>query len=353
MTSVQLHQLNKSYDGQHHAVADLTLEMASGKITALLGPSGCGKTTILKMIAGLLTPSDGDILYNGQSVLNIPAERRGAVMVFQNHLLFPHMTVAENVAFGLKMRGTAKVEIARRVTEMLDLVKLSGYERRRPGQLSGGQQQRVALARALVVQPRALLLDEPLSNLDAHLRQEMRDLIFNLQRQFDITTIFVTHDQEEAVILADYVALLFDGRLQQFGEPGDFYERPSTRAIARFFGSVNFIAGHKAGDQVETPLGRFCVPNHAQPDGPVTLTIRPENIALSAPLSDFPTANQVNGRVLNHIYVGTHTRFRIQTDVPDLPPLELLADAASQRHYEDGDPVTLHFPLEKIWLLPG
>jgi ABC-type Fe3+/spermidine/putrescine transport system ATPase subunit len=353
MTQVQLHQLSKSYDGRYPAVADLSLAMACGKITALLGPSGCGKTTILKMIAGLFAPSGGDITFDDQSVVAIPAERRGAVMVFQNHLLFPHMSVADNVAFGLKMRGAAKGEIARRVADMLALVKLDGYGKRRPHQLSGGQQQRVALARALVVEPKVLLLDEPLSNLDAHLRQEMRDLIFNLQRQFAITTIVVTHDQEEAVILADYIALLFDGRLQQYGEPSDFYERPLAIPIARFFGGVNFIPGHKQGQQVETPLGRFQITAQPIPDGPVTLTIRPENIPLSPPLPRSPSPNPLPGRILNHIYAGAYTRFRVQTDAPDLPPLELLADAAAQRQYHDGDPVTLHFPPDKIWLLNG
>jgi ABC-type Fe3+/spermidine/putrescine transport system ATPase subunit len=317
----------------------------------LLGPSGCGKTTILKMIAGLFPPTTGDITFNGQSVIAIPAERRGAVMVFQNHLLFPHMTVAENVAFGLKMRGTDQTEVDWRVAEMLELVKLSGYEKRRPKQLSGGQQQRVALARALVIEPKVLLLDEPLSNLDAHLRQEMRDLIFELQRRFDITTVVVTHDQEEAVILADYIALIFDGRLQQLGEPSDFYERPLTMPIARFFGGVNFIPGHKRGEQVDTPAGQFQAPCQPPPDGPVILTIRPENIVLSSPLPYSDAANRINGRILNHIYAGTHTRFRVQTAIPDLPPLELLADAAAQRQYQDGDTVTLYFPPDKIWLL--
>jgi ABC-type Fe3+/spermidine/putrescine transport system ATPase subunit len=346
MTQVHLHRLGKSYDGRLHAVTDLSLEITCGKITALLGPSGCGKTTILKMIAGLFAPSQGDITFDGQSVVATPAEKRGAVMVFQNHLLFPHMTVADNVAFGLKMRGATKAEIGQRVAEMLALVKLSGYENRRPNQLSGGQRQRVALARALVVEPKVLLLDEPLSNLDAHLRQEMRDLIFELQRRFAITTIVVTHDQEEAVILADTIALLFDGRLQQLGEPSDFYERPLTIPIARFFGGVNFIPGHKKGRQVETPLGCFQVACPHLPDGPITLTIRPENIQLGG-----GAENGINGRILNHIYAGVHTRFRVQTNAPGLPALELTADAASQRHYRDGDAVTLRFPPDKIWLV--
>jgi len=227
MTQVNLLQLGKAYSGSDtYAVYDLTLDIASGRITALLGPSGCGKTTTLKMIAGLLPPTQGDITFDGQSVLGIPAERRGAVMVFQNYLLFPYMSVGENVGFGLKMRGVDQQTIRRKAAEMLDLVKLPGFEDRRPKQLSGGQQQRVALARALIVEPKVLLLDEPLSNLDAHLRDEMRELILSIQRQLGITTIFVTHDQEEAVVLADRIALIFDGRLHQFRPPERLLRTP-------------------------------------------------------------------------------------------------------------------------------
>jgi ABC-type Fe3+/spermidine/putrescine transport system ATPase subunit len=348
MTEVQLHSLNKQYGNQHHAVVDLSLVAPCGQITALLGPSGCGKTTVLKMIAGLLPPTSGDITFDGQSVRLVPPEKRGAVMAFQNHLLFPHMNVADNIAFGLKMRGEPGAAIQQRVVEMLELVRLTGYGRRQPHQLSGGQKQRVALARALIVQPKVLLLDEPLSNLDAHLRHEMRDLILSLQRQLGITTIVVTHDQEEAVILADRVALIFDGRLQQVGEPADFYERPLTEPIARFFGSVNFIPGRKHGSCVQTSIGSFPWAGAVDvPDGPVKLTIRPENVLLS----DCQQEQSVPGRVLSHVYAGTHTRFKIATTDPALPPLELLADAASQRRFRDGDTVFLHFPPEKIWLI--
>lgn len=351
MTEVVLVGLNKQYGNQQAAaVVDLSLTMAGGQITALLGPSGCGKTTALKMIAGLLTPTSGDILFDGCSILPIPAEQRGAVMVFQNHLLFPHMSVADNVAFGLKMRGEAKRVIEQRVAEMLDLVRLPGYGRRQPHQLSGGQKQRVALARALIVQPKVLLLDEPLSNLDAHLRNEMRDLIFNLQRQLGITTIVVTHDQEEAVILADRIALMFDGALQQVGEPNDFYERPYTEPIARFFGGVNFIPGHKQGALVETSVGAFRADGADHlPDGPVKLTIRPENIQFSqSPQGE----NSIPGSILSHVYAGTHTRFKIATDDVALPPLEVVADATSQRRHQDNEKVHMHLPPAKIWLLP-
>ncbi|MEJ2749188.1 MAG: ABC transporter ATP-binding protein [Anaerolineae bacterium] len=348
MTEVQLHGLDKSYDNQHHVVSDMSLVAPCGQITALLGPSGCGKTTVLKMIAGLLPPTRGDITFNGQSVRLVPPEKRGAVMVFQNHLLFPHMNVADNIAFGLKMRGESSAAIHRRVEAMLEMVKLPGYGRRQPHQLSGGQKQRVALARALIVEPKVLLLDEPLSNLDAHLRNEMRDLILTLQRQLGITTIVVTHDQEEAVILADRVALIFDGVLQQVGEPVDFYERPLTEPIARFFGSVNFIPGIKQGSCIETSLGQFSLGCSASVlDGPVKLTIRPENVQLS----NCQQENSVPGCILSHVYAGTHTRFKVAAVDPALPPLEVVADAASQRCYQDGDAVYLQFPPPKIWLI--
>ncbi|MCB8921847.1 MAG: ABC transporter ATP-binding protein [Ardenticatenaceae bacterium] len=349
MTEVTLTHLSKSYDGRYRAVSDLSLTAPCGKITALLGPSGCGKTTVLRMIAGLLAPGDGEIAFDGHSILPIPAEKRGAVMAFQNHMLFPTMNVADNVGFGLKMRGVDKNTIRQRVAAMLELVKLPGFEKRRPNELSGGQQQRVALARALVVEPKVLLLDEPLSNLDAHLRNEMRDLIFSIQRQLGITTIFVTHDQEEAVILADQIALIFGGELQQVGPPEDFYERPLSIPIARFFGGVNFIPGHKWGAQVETAVGAF-IPScrSSQPDGPVMLTIRPENIRLCANGEE----DRVNGRVLSHIYAGTHTRFKIATSDPDQSPLEVIADASLQHRICDGSPISLHLPPDKIWLMP-
>lgn len=349
MTQVTLHSLSKTYDRHHPAVADVCLDIPCGRITALLGPSGCGKTTLLKMIAGLMPPSAGDICFDGQSVLQVPAERRGAVMVFQNHLLFPTLSVFDNIAFGLKMRGEPKTVIGERVAAMLDLVKLSGYERRRPHQLSGGQRQRVALARALVVEPKVLLLDEPLSNLDAHLRNEMRDLIYDLQRQLGITTVVVTHDQEEAVILADQIALIFDGALHQVGAPGDFYERPKTQAVARFFGGANFIPGQKSGAYVDTALGPFRHRGSRLPDGPVLATIRPENIRLVA---DGKADNAVGGTVISRVYAGTHTRLRVQTCLPELPPLEVVADGDDRQCHQEGDSVQLQLPAQKVWLLP-
>lgn len=347
VTRVTLAGLTKHYPDSV-AVAGLDLELPPGKITALLGPSGCGKTTTLKMIAGLIEPTDGDIAFDGVSVLNVPAERRGAVMVFQNHLLFPHLTVAENVGFGLQLRGEARRDIARKVEAMLARVHLNGYENRRPRQLSGGQAQRVALARALVVEPRVLLLDEPLSNLDLHLRDEMRELILELQRESGITTVFVTHDQTEAVLLADRVALLLDGVLQQTGEPRAFYEQPNSVAVARFFGAANFLAGERHGETVQTRLGCFRPTVATQPDGPVTLTIRPENLRVYA-AAHAPAHNTIAGVITQLAYAGPQTRLKITAAGIRF---DVVAATESVACYQAQEPVCLHFPQEHLWLLP-
>ncbi len=347
MTQVRLHKLTKVFKGATEVVAvrDFDLDIASGKITALLGPSGCGKTTTLKMIAGLLDPTSGDVTFDGESVLHIAAEKRGAAMVFQNYLLFPYMSVGENVGFGLRMRRMDKGIIREKVNEMLELVRLPGYENRRPKQLSGGQQQRVALARALIIGPTVLLLDEPISNLDAHLRDEMRELIQSIQRQLGITTIFVTHDQEEAVVLADRIALMFDGKLHQFDMPNTFYDRPASARVARFFGGVNFLEGVKQGEQVETPLGLLHVNRQDIADGPVVVTVRPENLRLGE-----AGENAIQARIRSHVYVGTHSRFKIEADKWQF---EVVAGAASVERFRDGEVLPLKFPRQKIWLVPS
>jgi len=343
MTAVNLLQLTKRY-GAVTAVNELDLAVASGELVALLGPSGCGKTTTMRMIAGLLEPTAGDVRFDDKSMLTVPAERRGAVMVFQKHLLFPTMDVAQNVGFGLKMRGVDARAITQRVSAMLELVRLPGFEKRRAHQLSGGQQQRVALARALVVQPRLLLLDEPLANLDANLRLEMRELIGRIQRELKITTIFVTHDQEEAVMLADRVALMFDGVLQQYDQPRAFYERPRTVQIARFFRNDNIIAGLKRGDRVTTAVGEFRIDidKVTQPDGPVLLSVRPEEIQLAAATGD----NRVHLPVVSSIYMGAYTQVQLQ-----------VGDKLWQAHgpadlrVQPGEMIAVRLPPARIWLL--
>ena len=344
MTTVELQQLSKAYAQHTPAVHDFSLTIADGSLVALLGPSGCGKTTTLKMIAGLLEPSSGDVLFDGRSVVAIPAEKRGVAMVFQKPLLFPHMTVGENIGFGLKIRGARPEHIRRRVSELLDLVRLPGLESRRPGQLSGGQEQRISLARALIVEPQVLLLDEPLSQLDAALRVEMRDLILRIQRELKITTIFVTHDQEEAVMLADQIALLFNGRLQQYDEPRGFYERPASAEIARFFGGQNFISGQKQGQRFQSALGNFTLAERLNaPDGPALLTIRPEAVSLDA-----QGENRLSGIVRNSLYLGTQTRYWINLGDAEI---QLLADP--RRDLIVGQAVDLWLPAERLWIVPG
>lgn len=263
-------------------------------------------------------------------------------MVFQNYLLFPYMTIEENVGFGLRMRRLNKRETAGRVDQMLGQMGLDDLKDRKPAQLSGGQQQRAALARALVLQPKVLLLDEPLSNLDAHLRDEMRELILSIQRSLGVTTIFVTHDQEEAVLLADRIALMFDGTIQQTGESKLFYEKPATRRIASFFGNKNFLEGSKNNRRVTTNVGDFHVESDA-PDGPVTLVIRPESILLGG-----QGGNSFTASVKRQIYMGTHNRYRIDVDGADW---ELIAPADSGVALE-GKRMQFSLPPEKIWVIP-
>jgi ABC-type Fe3+/spermidine/putrescine transport system ATPase subunit len=346
MTHLAIRNLTMRYRGQDEAaISDLSLEVESGSLVALLGPSGCGKTTTMKMIAGLLTPTSGDILFDEKSILSVAPERRSAVMVFQNHLLFPYMTIAQNVGYGLQIRKLDRATIDRKVKEILDLVQMPGLEDRMPNELSGGQQQRVALARALVVSPKLLLLDEPLSNLDAHLRFEMRDLIRNIQKNMGITMVFVTHDQEEAVVLADKIALIFDGKLQQYDKPFVFYEKPRSRRIAAFFGGVNFFPGKQTGKNFNCDLGKFSAPRTQVPDGRAILNIRPEDVRLASKQE----SNAVTGKIQSQVYVGTHSRLLV---IANGHQVHLVTDADIVKRYQSGDEITLRFPEEKLWVLP-
>ncbi|MEX1020975.1 MAG: ABC transporter ATP-binding protein [Litorilinea sp.] len=364
MAQVSLVNLYKDY-GETAAVIDLNLAVARGELVALLGPSGCGKTSTLRMIAGLLPPSRGDIQFDGRSVLAIPAERRGAVMVFQKHLLFPHMTVGENVAFGLKMRGESGATLRRKVGDMLGMVQLAGFENRRSHELSGGQQQRVALARALVIEPAVLLLDEPLANLDANLRLEMRRLIRTLQQALEMTTLFVTHDQEEAIMLADQVAVMDGGRLLQQGTPRALYEQPASPTVARFFRNENLLAGVKQGLCVETGGYRLAVdPARAAlcADGPVWITARPEQVQVLSG-AQIPVAAAANTlpaqQVGDVVYRGGYSQIQFQL-CGQLWTGHLSTDAA--RDFPAGGsvetgipaepPLGIHLPPQHIWLMP-
>ncbi len=344
MTHVILSDLTQTYPGAAAPALDrLNLDIPSGELTALLGPSGCGKTTTMKMIAGLLMPTAGDITFDGTSILRQKPEDRGVVMVFQNYLLFPYMSVADNVGFGLRMRKAPKAEISARVAEMLELVRLPDLGHRRPSELSGGQQQRVALARALIVRPKVLLLDEPLSNLDAHLRIEMRDLIRQIQKDMGITTIFVTHDQEEAVVLADRLALILGGRLRQYDVPDAFYKRPADRDVAQFFGGRNFLPGTGQEGRFDCALGALEVPSDRH-TGVGTLTFRPEAVKLGA-----GPANTLQARVRDRIYLGTQTRLKLAVAGVEIDAV-LTPDAVEG--VGAGDTVPIHLPPGSLWVMP-
>lgn len=343
MTALTLSNVTKVYESGTAAISDLDLRVESGELLVILGPSGCGKTTTLRLIAGLLQPTAGDILFDGQSVLGLPPEKRGAVMVFQEHTLFPFRSVKDNVAFGLQVRKLGGDIIRQRVAEALSTVQLAGYEDYWPDQLSGGQKQRVALARALVVRPKLLLMDEPLSSLDRGLRQRLRQMIRDLQREAGITTLFVTHDQAEAVAIADRIALIFDGRLRQVGTPREFYENPADVQVARFFGGANFLSGVKQGCVVHTAIGPIEVLPSPLDDGPVLLTIRPEAIEIGR-----NGHNTFAADVQSYQYRGLITR--CQAGINDL---HLHIVAPPSQVFREGEKILLHLPRERISLLPA
>ncbi|WP_353192264.1 ABC transporter ATP-binding protein [Pandoraea pnomenusa] len=309
MANVSLRGLRKQY-GNAAAVTDFSLEIGEGELVAFLGPSGCGKTTTLRMVAGFVEPTAGEIWIGGKEVSRLPPHRRNTGMVFQRYALFPHMTVAENVAFGLEMRRVSSAERATRIREALDMVRLSQLADRYPRQLSGGQQQRVAIARALAIRPDVFLLDEPLSNLDAKLRTEVREEIRALQRRLGLTTIFVTHDQEEALAIADRLAVMHDGCVQQIGTADALYERPANPFVANFLGKMNFLAGQMHDGHFVTAKGERLALAGATPDAR-TLGIRPERLRLTdAPAHD-ETAVPVT--VDQTIYLGSTLELRLKS----------------------------------------
>lgn len=305
--------------GEVVAVDNVTLQIFDGEFFSLLGPSGCGKTTTLRMIAGFEHPTSGEIYIHGKPMGLTPPYQRNTNMVFQNYALFPHMTVARNVAFGLEMRKVPKDEIERRVQEALAMVRLDGFGSRRPNQLSGGQQQRIALARALVNRPEVLLLDEPLGALDLKLRKEMQIELKTLQREVGITFIYVTHDQEEALTMSDRIAVMHQGRILQVGTPTEIYERPSCRFVADFIGETNFLEGTVQEQEkdrvtvvVDGALSVIAQSDHALPRGArVSVAVRPEKIRLVPELIP-GEHNTFEGRVEQVVYVGTATLFRVR-----------------------------------------
>jgi putative spermidine/putrescine transport system ATP-binding protein len=300
MAGLQIEELSKRY-GAFYAAREVSLDVPQGEFLVLLGPSGCGKTTTLRMVAGLIEPTAGTIRIGGRDVTRLPTWSRNAGLVFQNYALFPHMTVAQNVAFGLEMRRVARAEIAPRVQEALELVRLGTLGDRLPRQLSGGQQQRVALARALVFRPDVLLLDEPLSNLDAKLRGEVRVEIRRLQLQLGITTVMVTHDQEEALTMADRLVVMNEGTIRQVGSQRDLYERPADRFVAGFVGRSSFIRGRMRGDRLIS-AGGLEIRCARELVGEAELAVRPERVTLGA--APMPADNCFPGEVEFVSYMG-------------------------------------------------
>jgi iron(III) transport system ATP-binding protein len=301
MTSVRLSSISKRF-GQTIALDGVDLTIAAGELFFLLGPSGCGKSTLLRIIAGLQSPSSGQLFFNDRDVTSLPTEKRNAVMCFQSYALWPHMTVAENVRFGLAVRDMDKRVQQQRISEVLKLVQLETLAQRKPNQLSGGQQQRVALARALAVNPDCLLLDEPLSNLDAQLRQEMRTEIRRICKTAGFTTIYVTHDQKEALSVADRIAVMNTGKIAQVGTPDKLYHRPRSAFVASFLGQTNLLKGtvidrNGATIKVQTPAGILTAQGTTSASE-VTLSIRPEQIRFA------PDGSGIPARVVESTFLG-------------------------------------------------
>jgi len=352
MTELRIAGLVKRF-GDTAAVDHVDLTVEAGSLVALLGPSGCGKTTTLRMVAGLEEPTEGDVLFDGVSVLGVPPERRAIGMVFQRYVLFPHMSVAKNVSFGLRMRGVPAPEIERRVAEVLEVVQLEGLAKRFPSQLSGGQQQRVAIARTVITDPKVMLMDEPLSNLDAKLREEMRAFITRLQRQLGITTLFVTHDQVEAIELADRIGVMFEGRLVQFGTPEEIFNRPRNRRVADFMGATNLIPGRLAAvardaTVLESPVGPLRVAHapHHLAGAEAVATVRPEHVDLAAP-DAAAGPNGFPARVEEAVYYGGTLTYRIAAR-----GLSLQVRDRSTRRFAVGEEVMVSVDPDHLWVFP-
>ncbi|HVJ72885.1 MAG TPA: ABC transporter ATP-binding protein [Casimicrobiaceae bacterium] len=355
---VQVEGVSKRYahrvKGEVYAARDVRLDVAPGEFLTLLGPSGCGKTTTLRMIAGFETPDAGRIRFGGQDVTALPANQRGIGFVFQNYALFPHLPVADNVAYGLEVRRVPAVEAASRVAEVLRLVGLAGYEHQFPSQLSGGEQQRVALARAIVIRPRVLLFDEPLSNLDAKLRVQMRTEIRELQRRLAITTVYVTHDQEEAMAVSDRIAVMNQGRVVQEGTAQDLYHRPVNEFVATFVGRVNLVPGRvvalDGGGVVVSVLGTsirvpIALPGLSAGDV-VRVVVRPEAIVL-VPSGDAPLV----ASVASHAFLGEKIEYDLRCG--EVPLHAVRYNAGPGIVIADGTQVGLRLAEEALALLPG
>lgn len=338
--------------GEVVAVQDVNLEIQEGELITLLGPSGCGKTTTLRMVAGFEFPSAGRIVLDGQEINSLPPHKRDMSMVFQSYALFPHLTVFENVAYGLNVQRLNKKTIAERVGRVLDLVHLQGYGDRAPGQLSGGQQQRVALARALVMEPKVLLMDEPLSNLDAKLREEMRTEIRRIQRELNITSVYVTHDQIEAMTLSDRIVIMNEGLIEQVGTPVEIYRFPNSRFVANFIGRANFLDGTVLAQQDSNvtikSLGETVnlsnVKHQFREGESATLIVRPEMIQIRK------NGGLYQGTIRQAVYLGDMIEYTV--DVGGVAILGTETDPHVTELFPEGERVTLDFVQDRIQVLP-
>jgi putative spermidine/putrescine transport system ATP-binding protein len=343
MTYLELDRVGKQF-GAQSVVDDFSLAVGKGEFVSFLGPSGCGKTTTLQMIAGFLDPSRGAIRLEGKDLTAVHPAQRGLGIVFQSYALFPHMTAAENVAFGLEMRKVPHTERAERVRAALAMVGLAGYEDRHPRRMSGGQQQRVALARALVIRPSVLLLDEPLSNLDAKLREEMQIELRQIQRTLGTTTILVTHDQNEAMSLSDRIVVMSQGRIEQIGTPQEVYERPASAFVSQFLGKTNdFVA---TIDRTVVPVrlvaGSWSAPAPAGFSGPVIVSVRPERIG-------FGDAG-LNAKIVTRIFQGNHWLFQCESEAG---PAIVIRQNDGQAQPAEGDAVRLAWKHDDMSLRAG
>ncbi|MBD9514410.1 MULTISPECIES: ABC transporter ATP-binding protein [Pseudomonadaceae] len=350
---VSFRGVQKSYDGESLIVKDLNLDIRKGEFLTLLGPSGSGKTTSLMMLAGFETPTAGEIQLAGRAINNVPPHKRDIGMVFQNYALFPHMTVAENLAFPLSVRGMSKTDVSERVKRALSMVQLDTFAGRYPGQLSGGQQQRVALARALVFEPQLVLMDEPLGALDKQLREHMQMEIKHIHQRLGVTVVYVTHDQGEALTMSDRVAVFHQGEIQQIAPPAELYEHPRNSFVANFIGENNRIAGQlqaRDGDRCTVGLARgekveALAVNVGSVGDTVSLSIRPERVRLNGHSEN--CANRFSGRVAEFIYLGDHVRIRLEvcgrTDFFVKQPIAELDPALSV-----GDVVPLGWEVEHV-----
>ena len=354
MTDLKLCGIAKKF-GAFTALEGLNLEIRSGELVSLLGPSGCGKTTTLRLISGLDMPTNGQVLFDGRDISAVSIQQRNVGMVFQRYALFPHMSVERNVSFGLRVRGLPRAEIARQVDEMLDVVQLAAFRHRFPAQLSGGQMQRVAIARTLITHPAVLMMDEPLANLDTKLRGEMRVFIRGLQRRLGITLVFVTHDQVEALELSDRVAVMFDGRIEQYDAPAAIYHRPQTTAVARFFGMPNLFAAVVRTDgqsrAVETSFAILPVADASgHIDGAqVTAMLRGECVLL-CPRDEVLPANdgtRLSGSIETVDFFGATVSYGVRAN-----GVLLRVDEMSRRQLRAGEEVNIIIPPEQIWVIP-